>query len=334
MKLLVPTRTSGTFLSPYIEQYVAAKRALGTRYNSVVYDLGLWDQFISAHGVTAWTQIDHALTQRFLDSRPRRSAKSFNVLLSTSRSFFAYLARHGLVVRNPVDVPKRQLRDIRQPYIFNAEQIQRLLQAAKVLPTQGSSRNRGQVCYVIFALLYGVGLRVGEVCRLTMADVDLQRRALLIRETKFDKTRWVPLGPNLYRLLSDYLVSRKHMVAADLSDEIPLFSFTQGKPVTRSTIGKIFRNLVRQLALKVQPGCAQPRLHDLRHSFAVGRLVRWYRQGMNVSSRLCALSTFMGHVDPSSTQVYLTITEELLSEAGKRFESFATQPAYLQEGIQ
>jgi integrase len=172
---------------------------------------------------------------------------------------------------------------------------------------------------VIFVLLYGLGLRVGEVSRLQFADVDLDRRLLIIRDTKFGKTRLVPFGPRIGDMLHDY---RKHR-GENQTPDAAFFSFTRRGAVDPGTISQTFHQLVPRLCLAIPPGVAPPRVHDLRHAFAVGTLLRWYREGVNPAARLFHLSTFLGHVNPSSTAVYLTITSELLTAANRRFEGFA-----------
>ena len=187
---------------------------------------------------------------------------------------------------------------------------------ASPLSDTGRAPLRGPTYRTIFALLYGLGLRVGEVARLTVGDVDGDRRLLVIRKTKFGKSRLVPFGPRLGRTLEDYLALRR-VRTRDLDAMSPLFTFTRRGAIHPGTISQTFYQLVPQLALVVPEGVASPRLHDLRHAFAVGTLLRWYRLGLDPRARLLHLSTFLGHVDPASTAVYLTITPALLQEASQ-----------------
>ena len=173
---------------------------------------------------------------------------------------------------------------------------------------------------MVFALLYGLGLRVGEVARLKLGDVDYGNDILFIRETKFSKSRLVPLGPKLAERLRRY-VEVRHGVACEPNQ--PLFSFTNRGCISAGTISQTFHSLLPRLALPVRPGMSSPRVHDLRHSFAVATLLRWYRQGVDPNCRLMHLSTFLGHVDPTSTAVYLTITEDLLHAAAQRSQVMA-----------
>lgn len=131
--------------------------------------------------------------------------------------------------------------------------------------------------------------------------------------------RLVPFGPRMSARLTAYLDLRMHRSGALMADA-PLFSFTSGRAINPSTISQTFHALV---PLILPAGVASPRVHDLRHSFAVGTLLRWYREGADPAARLLHLSTFLGHVDPTSTAVYLTITGDLLQLAGERFGRFA-----------
>jgi integrase len=176
--------------------------------------------------------------------------------------------------------------------------------------------------HAIFAILYGLGLRVGEVCRLRIKDVDFERRLLIIRQTKFYKTRLVPFGPKIEDLLRSYLATLTGAYGA-MSDDAPVFSFTSRGEIHPCTVSQVFHQLVPHLKLVIPPGHSAPRLHDLRHSFAVGTLLRWYRERKDPAAGLLHLSTFLGHVDVSSTAVYLRITPELLAEANRRFEAYA-----------
>ena len=181
---------------------------------------------------------------------------------------------------------------------------------------------RGNIYHVIFAILYGLGLRVGEACRLRLRDVDFDRQLLVIRKTKFYKSRLVPFGPRLSALLSEYhqaSVRRRGPLLPDM----PFFSFTKRGEIHPGTISQSFHALIPRLRLEIPAGCSPPRLHDLRHSFAVGTLLRWYRSGVDPGAGLLKLATFLGHVDVNSTAVYLNITTTLLQEANRRFEAFA-----------
>jgi integrase len=176
-------------------------------------------------------------------------------------------------------------------------------------------------------LCYGLGLRAGEACGLTLGDADAGRSLLIVRGGKFGKHRLVPHGPRVAALVSNHVARRVGATAIDA--QAPLFTFDGQRPVHPGTASQTFHHLVAALELPVPAGVSPPTLHSLRHSFAVGCLLRWYREGVDPSARLGQLSTFMGHVEPRSTSVYLTMTPALLAEASLRFEAFAA-PAWTQ----
>jgi integrase len=208
--------------------------------------------------------------------------------------------------------------------ILRPEHAQRLLDLAGRLSDKYGGELRGPTYRTIFAVLYAVGLRVGEACRLLVQDVDWPRRLLVIRKSKFGKSRLVPFGPRLGAALTDYLDARRARHGS-LAAEDPLFCVTPGHPLTRQMIGKVFRQLRSGLGIVLPSDASPPRVHDLRGSFAVRTLLRWYRLGLDPSQRLLHLSTFMGHVQPESTAVYLTITDDLLQFGNARFERLAQE---------
>ena len=159
---------------------------------------------------------------------------------------------------------------------------------------------------------------MGEACRLRVRDLSLPEATLFIDQTKFYKSRYVPFGPQLGSRLQQFLDLRRSRQPS-LGEDDPLFVALGPDHVDQSGLNNTFRAVVDGLGIRGLPGQKAPRLHDLRHTFAVHRLLRWYREGADVQSKLPALSTFMGHIDPTSTQVYLTITAALLQEANARF---------------
>lgn len=325
-----PTRFQSC-LGPDIEQFLTHKRSLGRRYDAEAKTLFLLDAYLLERGVSRLSGVTSDLVEEFLHSRPRSSPRSYNHLRSTVGRLFSYLVDCGQLNETPLRSPPRRARYERTPYIFDTASAKRLLAVAKALPSKGGTLNRGNTYYVLFAVLYGLGLRVGEVCRLRIRDVDLQRRLLIIRETKFYKNRLVPFGPKIEDLLTEQARQRRATPTGAARDEDPLFSLRGGRPINPGTVSQTFHALVPQLGLDIAPGVSSPRLHDLRHAFAVGTLTRWYRLGLDPQTRLLALSTFMGHVDISSTAVYLTMTPELLDQANRRFKAFAA--ATLREGL-
>jgi integrase/recombinase XerD len=320
------SRWSG-FRSPLaagIEMWLAHKRALGCHVQTTEAALRLLDRFLVEQHVPTTEAITPEVINAFLASRPRPVPRSYNHLLGTVTRLFEWLRARDLVARSPVQAKPRRTLAARAPFLFDPPTARRLLEVAGSLPDTHNTPYRGPTYRTIFALLYGLGLRVGEAARLRVADVDLARQLLVVRETKFAKSRLVPFGPRVGQLVADYLDRRTPAprTQADIAS-VPVFSFRQGQRISPCTISTIFHELVGQLALPVPDGTRPPCVHSLRHSFAVGTLLRWYRSGVDPGARLLQLATFMGHVNPESTAVYLTITTELLTEASQRFERWA-----------
>jgi site-specific recombinase XerD len=309
-------------IAPHILAFVAHKRALNRRYNVEEKTLRLFDAYLNGAGVDNLAQITPAVIEAFLLGRPRARARSFNHLVGVVSRLFEWMVEHDIIGHSPVATPVRRQGQNRIPFIFDLTAAQRLVDVAAQLPDTNKGPLRGATYATIFSLLFGLGLRVGEVTRLRLHDVDGDRKLLIVRETKFSKSRLIPIGPRLADRLDAFIAMRKER-AVRLTPDDPVFSFTGGRPLNPGTISQTFHALLPKLALDIPRGVAPPRAHDLRHSFAVGRLLRWYREDGKPAANLMKLSTFLGHVDPSSTAVYLTVTAELLDAAAQRFERFA-----------
>jgi site-specific recombinase XerD len=309
-------------LADGIRAFVAYKRALRRRFDTEERALRLLDRYLCEQKITGVTGITAETLERFLASRRRERPRSYNHLLGVLRRLLDWLVGQEVLDCSPLRTRPRRATAQRIPFLFDIPMAQRLLRIADQLQDNSRALFRGPTYRMIFAILYGLGLRVGEVSRLYRRDVDLDRELLIIRDAKFAKSRLVPFGPRMAQALREYLRQREQRWAA-VEPEEPLFSFTKNRPIHPGTISQTFHHLVPQLQLKVAPGCTPPRVHDLRHSFAVGTLLRWYREGINPADHLLNLSTFLGHVDPASTAIYLTITGDLLLEANQRFARFA-----------
>lgn len=308
-------------LADTVDRFLAARRALGRKYLSEQAELTLLVRFADARGVDTLDGLTAPLLDEFLASRPRTRPRSFNHLLGVVAVFLDWAVSQQLLAATPLRTRRRRVTAERIPFIFDPTQVRRLLDVAGGLVDNPRAPARGATYRVIFALCYALGLRAGEACGLRVGDVDDQQQLLVVRGGKFGKTRLVPHGPRIGQLLADQLERRGN--GAQVNDQAPLFTFDQRRPVHPRSASQTFHQLLPTLDLTVPDGVSAPRLHSLRHSFAVGTLLRWYRQGEDPAARLFELSTFMGHVDPTSTSVYLTITAELFDEANRRFEAFA-----------
>ena len=238
---------------------------------------------------------------------------------------FALARNYASASPLPAECPPRPLP--KAPYIFTREELFRLLASTDSFPNRKNTLAR-YCLRVLLLLLYGAGLRISEALALTVADTDLVAGVLTIRDTKFYKTRLVPIGPDLKSVLVSY--SKKRNLPADHTESHlePFFLNRHGVAPTYNQVGGAFRRLRVHAGIRRADGLSHPpRIHDLRHSYAVHRLVSWYRQGADVQKLLPQLATYLGHVDIASTQWYLTMTPELLSQASQRFEHYALEVA-------
>ncbi len=235
--------------------------------------------------------------------------------------FWRFAIQRGYTDWSPVPPQRPKKPTPFVPHIYTQEELRRLL--------DGTTTYQKKWCKLepvslraILLLLYGAGLRVSEAINLTCTDVNLSDAMLTIRLTKFYKTRHVAFNPQLCRVLSEYDMNRRTKGFGRDAAE-PFFTYKNGDPVKRSGIEDAFVRLRQHVGVCRQNARYQPRLHDLRHSFAVHRVIAWYRTGANVQRLLPALATYLGHIDLDATKHYLTMTPELLAEASLRFEGYA-----------
>ena len=239
----------------------------------------------------------------------------------TLGGFYRYALARGLATRSPVPEEAPPRFPSKPPYIYSPDEVRCLLDSTATY-RQRVNQLEPHTLRTVVLLLYGTGLRRGEAQRLRMADVDLGEALLTVRKTKFFKSRLVPLARPVARALEEYEV-RRMAGGASRSEDAAFFVNRDGTPLARSTLHEAFAQLRRKAGIGSEDLPCQPRLHDLRHTFAVDRLTAWYRQGKDVQRLLPLLSTYLGHTSVAGTQVYLRMTPELLREAGARFERYA-----------
>jgi len=301
-----------------IAAYVTLKRALGAVFS---VDARILRALSRALGDVPVTAILPAQCHAFCwGSQP---PTRFGVRKhETLRGFFRYLVGRGHLIGSPLPEPPPRVATTFRPYIYSRDELRRLLDATA---TAGSARTLVQPATLrtLLLALYGAGLRAGEALRLRCRDVDLRNRVLTIWDTKFYKSRLVPIGAELSAALGRYRTVREHLPFPG-GDRAPFFATRTGQTIPLARLEAAFRCL-RARAGVCRPATDrwQPRVHDLRATFAVHRLVAWYREGADVQARLPLLATYLGHASVAGTQPYLTLTPALLAEAARRFERYA-----------
>ena len=237
--------------------------------------------------------------------------------------FWRHAISRGYATSSPLpdNEPRSPVRP--PPYIYSREELRRLLDPANVeISRRGAVQLDAATFRTLLLLLYGAGLRFSEATGLTLADVDLADALLTIRATKFYKSRLAPIGPELAAALDAHMTLRQCDGILPGKDSFFLAN-RDGTPLASSTVHAAFDALRRIAGIRgAAGGRAVPRLHDLRHSFAVHRLTAWYREGADVQRLLPVLSTYLGHADLEGTKVYLSMTPELLQQASMRFECY------------
>ena len=302
-----------------IDRYIARRQAQGARFQSAGYALRSYARSVG-DGVGC-DEVRSEQASAFLAAgTPAPSYRAYKH--SILSGFYRDAIGRGLASRSPLPAEAPRRSPPAPPYIYARAELRRLLDAVKTYRKQ-VKQLEPHTLRALLLLLYGTGLRRGEALRLTLADVDLQGALLTVRETKFYKSRFVPLGPQLARVLEEYREQRKSHGAAP-AGEAPFFANRDGTPLATSTVSDHFIQLRRVAGVSREDGARyQPRLHDPRHTFAVHRLTAWYRQGADVQRMLPLLSTYLGHASVADTQVYLAMTPDLLQEAALRFERYA-----------
>jgi site-specific recombinase XerD len=306
-------------LAPQLQSFISLRQLSGTDYQSQAQLLGYFDRFLVQEKLCApriAPKIVEDYQRTLSHLTPRVKSNRFSVV----RQFCAYLLRTDPLGYVPEPLRRIPSQAAHQPYIYSATEIGALLSSASRLgPTGGL---RPQTYRTLLGLLYSTGIRIGEALALNVKDFYNEQERLYIAEGKFHKARWVPLSACTCQALNDYTESR--LQRAPRSLDSPLFVNQRGRRLRYVTVNQTFHRLLSQCAI-AQKNRRDPRLHDLRHTFAVHRLLAWYRDGADVNARLPWLATYMGHVDIASTHVYLQPTAELLQAVGSRFRSHYLQ---------
>ena len=206
-----------------------------------------------------------------------------------------------------------------RPHIYSDAEITALLQECSRLQPYDGLRPKTYVA--LFSLLASTGLRVSEACHLGRHDVDLCKGLLTVHEGKFRKSRLVPLHPTTVQALIRYVARRDASRGAQRSEFF--FSTDRAPALERAAVEKTFSRLRDRLGWAASGRARRPRIHDLRHTFAVRRLLRWYEEGVEVNQKILALATYLGHAKVTDTYWYLSAVPELMAVTAKRFEHFA-----------
>lgn len=310
------TRRFTSRLASSIDAYLRLKEALGRRYATERTILRALDAFL--------TTIDDDLTNDTFGAwnatLGRLTPGVRRNWLRVVRNLCLYRRRTvaDVFVPDPAGFPKPHV-PIR-PYIFTTTDIARLLDAADHLRATPRSPLRPETFRLAIVLLYTSGLRRGELVRLTVGDYDASEQTLLIRASKFHKSRRLPLSRDALRELEAYLRMRRQRGFPTAPNSALIWNRSRrgGRPYTGEAVRCDIDALFRAADIRTPSG-GRPRIHDIRHSFAVHALLRWYHRGADPQAKLPFLSTYMGHVSPASTAYYLPFVSAVAQAASVRF---------------
>ncbi len=304
-------------LAELIAVYVAFKQAMGMSYKSEAVAL---KSFCKAMGNIGIEEVAPAAVESFLSGTGRISGFLHQKYIILN-NFYRFALSRGYIGYNPLPkiVPKRP--EPMRPYIYTTEELRRLIDAIGSLESSISPLQATTFRTIVFTL-YGTGLRISEALTLTIADVRIENSLIIVRNSKFYKSRLVPIGPRLTDHLELYFEKRR-LQPRPVGEDSAFFSTCRGNGVSYSHFRNIFVRLRDLSGIRRQDNAYYaPRIHDLRHTFAVHRLEAWYREGADVQRLLPRLSTYLGHVGIKETQRYLTMTPNLLQSANQRFEHY------------
>lgn len=323
----------GSVLGDMMRDHIALMRTRGFRYETQARWFWRFDRFLQAHPELADEPVS-VMLQHWSAARstPNHAAECERLARALAKA-----QRHldpGIELKRPDSRPQQQVaRQWRRPYIYSPEEVRLLLDIARAYPSPRAPL-RPLSLYTMLVLAYCAGLRLSELARLDLGDVDLQSGTITIRETKFFKSRMLPLTDSALTALRQYLEARRQAKAPQNPDSA-LFWHDQGNArYTSHSIARALVDILRRAGLKPSRGKTGPRIHDLRHSMVVNRILEWYRTGINPQERLPFLATYLGHRDIHSTLVYITVTQDLLQQASERFRTFAAHCLHVTEGVQ
>jgi len=299
-----------TFTGPYADlctQFISHKRALGFKYYESGQWLRMFDNYCKTVHRTVPSVPDKSLINGFLDTLSYLAPKSKSNILTTLRQFGLFLSE----LNHEAYIPSMQKLKGNEftPYIYSKSEVKRLLASINDMKVNLRSPYMHAVLPTIIRMLYGCGLRISEAVALLKSDVNLDEGVLLIRESKFEKDRLLPMSESLLLVCRHYLEDHRIMAA-----ESPyFFPAPDGGFLSTSAIRERFRTMLAKTGIG-QGRRNRPRLHDLRHTFAVHCLRQWVKDGVDIMAALPVLATYLGHDDIKSTGRYLRLTADVFPE--------------------
>ncbi len=318
LRRLVPLPVWGSVLGPLMRNHVSRMQALGHRYDSKKDALKRFDRFLQMHVELEPATLDAQLEAWRLHSRNLRHQYEVQ---QCGRSLHRELQRHGTETsRPPIDIHLygRMVGRERRPHVFGEADIVQLLRASDTF-RMARIPLRDVMVRAMITLAYCSGLRVGELAALRVGDFDTDAGSLEIIETKFFKSRRLPLSNSALKVLNAYLGQRAESGAPNDRDSPLWWCARRRSGYGLGAAAYFLTEAMRRAGLKPSRGVLGPRVHDLRHTFVAHRMLQWYREGIEPQGRLQYLATYLGHKDIRSTLAYMHAQPDLLQHASERY---------------
>ncbi len=314
-------------LQTRIAHYSAERQRLGFSGHSEMYALRSFARHVRTVGHRGPLTVELMAQWAKCDSHGSNDPLTWARRLKLLRTFLRWLQQFEPRTEVPDDTIFGRLPERLAPHIYSEQELIDLLSAARRLgPTPGL---RGVIYETLFGLIASTGMRISEALLLHNEDVDLKHGLLTIHQTKFGKSRQVPMHPSTVDALRRYRWVRD-LASISVRGDAPFFVGTRGRlrgqPLTTHQVERVFAGLREQLGWMNRGTHHAPRIHDLRHTFVVRRIVQWQALGVDVDQAMLSLSTYVGHAMVTNTYWYLSAIPELMALAAERFESFMPQP--------
>lgn len=307
-------------LTATVSKFVLLKQATGLKFLSASKVLGQFSRNVGDRDIRGITPNSVNAFLRGQGPLTTTAALRYRIL----DGFFKFAIRRSYLAKSPLPNEEPHVQSTFTPHIYSIEELRRIL-AVVALKRKRYSEVPASSVRALILLAYGAGLRISEGITLTNEDVNLKDAVLTIREAKNNRDRLVPISQRLAAELSLYAHRRRRWPSGAARDS-PFLAMLDGGALKIGSLDGIWRRACDSAGVRAPEGVAeQPRFHDLRHTFAVHRLIGWYREGADVQHLIYFLQIYLGHEHLSDTQRYLTMTPELLGHANKRFENYISR---------
>ncbi len=302
-----------------IEGYIAEKRAVGYKFEDGADMLKRFDSFVHSRCLTK-AVLTKQLVMEWTVHKPNETISTQCKRISLLRGLAEYMNRIGysayVYPRSMVTVDRYTY----IPYIFSSAEIKRIFEVCDHYPPKECTPNRHLVLPLLLRMLYGCGLRISEAMHLTRQDVDLNKGTLYIHNTKFNKERIIPMADSLTERCREYC---KTVNVGKMGNPF-FFPSPFGGHYSEATIYSLFRGVLRQAQISHLGRGKGPRIHDLRHVFAVNCLKEWGLDGRDFNNCLPYLAAYLGHEDMRGSQRYLRLTADLYPDITSKIEKYCS----------